>query len=102
MPPNDLTWPSEQDLRTAGHPEFVLLSRVLVGLRRLSSSDHRSGSSQPAISRETHELVAVLLATQARIRMLTTQLTDGTATTDSQRRLADQLEELVTLLHHPR
>ena len=50
------------------------------------------------MTRATQNLVDVLLAVDARIRVLTTQLTDGTAAPDEQRGFADQFEEVADLL----
>ncbi|EOD68647.1 hypothetical protein [Amycolatopsis vancoresmycina] len=97
MPPSAPAWPSEPDLRLAEHPEFVLLCRVLGGLRRLSFPD-RPAPSGAAMPRATHHLVDLLRATQVRIGVLTTRLADGTAGPDEQRAFADQAEDLADLL----
>lgn len=98
VPSTEITWPSEADLRVAEHDEFALLCRVLAGLRRLSDSDETPAPSGVAMTRATQNLVDVLLAVDARIRVLTTQLTDGTAAPDEQRGFADQFEEVADLL----
>lgn len=98
MPSTEIAWPSEADLRIAEHQEFVLLCRILVGLRRLSGSDGPPARSGVAMSRTTQTLVEVLLSVEARIAVLRTQLTDGTATPHQQREFADQVEEMVDLL----
>lgn len=97
MPQPEAAWPSATDLRLAEHPEFVLLCRVLGGLRRLSIPDGPvpTGAAMP---RATHHLVDLLRATQTRIAVLTTRLADGTAGPDEQRAFADQAEDLADLL----
>lgn len=97
MSPKQIDWPSATDLCLAEHPTFVLLCRVLVGLRRLSFPD-RPASSGVAMPRDTRNLVDLLRATQVRIGVLSTRLADGTATPDEQRAFADHAEELVDLL----
>lgn len=97
MPPDEIAWPSETDLRIAEHPAFVLLCRVLTGLRRLSFSDS-SAPSGVAMPRDTRTLVDLLRATQSRIGVLTVRLADATATPGEQREFADQAEELADLL----
>jgi hypothetical protein len=90
-------WPSAADLRLAEHDEFVLLSRILVGLRRLSGSN-RSASSGVVMTRATTTLIEALLTVEARIVVLRTQLADGTATPRVQHDFADQAEEVIDLL----
>jgi hypothetical protein len=97
VPPDEVAWPSETDLRIAEHPTFVLLCRVLVGLRRLSFPD-RHAPSGVAMPRDTHNLVDLLRAAQSRIGVLATRLADGTATPAEQREFADRAEELADLL----
>ncbi|ADJ48829.1 hypothetical protein AMES_7004 [Amycolatopsis mediterranei S699] len=50
------------------------------------------------MTRATQKLVEVLLTVEARIAVLRTQLTDGTATPGQQREFADKVEEVVDLL----
>jgi len=50
------------------------------------------------MTRATRKLVDVLLAVEARVAVLRTQLGDGTATPGAQRDFADQVEEAVDLL----
>ena len=97
VPPDEIAWPSEADLRIAEHPAFVLLCRVLTGLRRLSFSDSPAPSGV-AMPRETHHLVDLLRAAQSRIGVLAVRLADATATPGEQREFADQAEELADLL----
>jgi hypothetical protein len=99
VPSTEIAWPSEADQRLAEHPDYVRLCRVLVGLRRLSVSD------RPAVTpgvvdmpRDTHKLVDLLEAAQTRIGLLAARLQDGTATTEEQRRLADEIDDLLDLL----
>ncbi|MDX3192090.1 hypothetical protein PV458_27080 [Streptomyces sp. MN03-5084-2B] len=98
MAANDVQWPSEDDLLLAEDAGYVLLCRVLLGLRRPSFSESPSRSTGAPMSRETTRLVDTLLATQVRISLLVHQLQDGTATTDDQRHFADGLEELLDIL----
>lgn len=100
MPSTEIPWPSEADLRIAEHHEFVLLCRILTGLRRLSGSDEPRARSGVSMTRATHRLVEVLSAVEARIAVLRIQLTDGTAAPDQQRGLADLAEEAVDLLRN--
>lgn len=97
MSSTEIRWPSEADLQLAEHDEFVLLSRILVGLHRLSRSD-RPAPSGVVMTRATTKLLEGLLAVEARIAVLRTQLADGTATPREQHELADQVEEVVDLL----
>jgi len=92
----EIIWPDEIDLRIAEHPDYVHLSRVLVGLHRLSGPDHSVAGAD--MLRETQRLVDVLEAAQWRIFLLVTRLRDGTATANDQREGADLLDELVDLL----
>ena len=98
MPQKEKVWPSEVDLRRAEDAEYVVLSRVLAALRRLSSSELPSRSTGVSMSRETVKLVDALCATQVLISLLGVQLRDGTATPDEQRCVADKVEELLDLL----
>ena len=50
------------------------------------------------MTRATRKLVDVLLAVEARVAVLRTQLGDGTATPAAQRDFGDQVEEAVDLL----
>jgi hypothetical protein len=93
-----ITWPSETDLSFAEHPDYVHLSRVLVGLRRLSDRDSPAVTSGARMTRDTQKLVDVLEATQLRISLLVIQLRDGTATPDEHHTLADEVGELTDLL----
>ncbi|WP_240522027.1 hypothetical protein [Amycolatopsis vastitatis] len=95
--PDEAAWPSETDLRIAEHPTFVLLCRVLAGLRRLSFSD-RPAPPGVAMPRDTHHLVDLLRAAQSRIGVLAVRLADTTASPAEQREFADQAEELADLL----
>jgi hypothetical protein len=91
-------WPSEADLLLAEDAEYVLLCRVLVGLRRLSYSESPPRSPGVPMSRDTTKLVDALRTTQVRISLLVRQLQDGTATTDEQHQVADKLGELLDFL----
>ncbi|MET8845983.1 hypothetical protein [Amycolatopsis sp. NPDC004625] len=98
MAPKELRWPSEADLLAAEVPEFALLGRVLIGLRRLSFSEAPPRSTGAPMSRETTRLVDTLLATQVRISLLVHRIQDRTVTTDEQRDFADNLDELRDIL----
>ncbi|MFJ7218907.1 hypothetical protein [Amycolatopsis sp. NPDC098790] len=98
MAPNEVQWPSDADLLLAEDAEYVLLCRVLAGLRRLSYSESPPRSTGAPMSRETTRLVDSLRTAQVRISLLVRQLQDGTATTDEQRQVADKLEELSEIL----
>lgn len=98
MPSTKIAWPSEADLWSVEYAEFILLSRVLAGLRRLSGSDEAPARSGVAMIRATRTLVDVLLAVEARAAVLRTQLADGTATPAEQRDFADQAEEVADLI----
>ncbi|MEU8637680.1 hypothetical protein AB0C38_36340 [Amycolatopsis sp. NPDC048633] len=98
MPSKKITWPSEGDLKIAESPEVIHLCRVLIGLRRLSRSGEPPSLSGVSMTRATHKLVDVLLTVEARVAVLRTQLTDGTATPAAQRDFADQVEEAVDLI----
>lgn len=97
MAPTEITWPAEIDLRIAEHPDYVHLSRVLVGLRRLSGSNRpaAAGADMPLV---TQQLVDGLEAAQWRIFLLVAQLRDGTATADEQHKAAATFDELLDLL----
>jgi proteasome lid subunit RPN8/RPN11 len=91
-------WPSEADRRLTEHPDYVHLCRVLAGMRRLSTTDRPTVTPGAAMSRETTRLVHVLGATQVRLGVLAVRLHDGTATTDEQREVADELDDVLDLL----
>ncbi|MGW4526937.1 hypothetical protein [Amycolatopsis sp. NPDC004378] len=84
MTPTEVRWPSAADLLLAEDAEYVLLCRVLNGLRRLPTSEPPPRSTGVRMSRETTQLVEALRT--------------GTATTDDQRQVADKLEELLDFL----
>jgi hypothetical protein len=98
MPSNEIAWPSERDLEIAESPEVIHLCRVIIGLRRLRSSKEPPSPSGVSMTRATRKLVDALLAVEARVAVLRTQLADGTATPTAQRDLADQVEEAVDLI----
>ncbi|WP_326950896.1 hypothetical protein OG439_20120 [Amycolatopsis sp. NBC_01307] len=99
MPANEKEeLPSEVDLRHAEEAEFVLLCRVLAGLRRLSTSETPQLSTGVSMFRDTAKLIDAIQATQTRTGLLALQLRDGTATADEQRQVADKVEELLDLL----
>jgi hypothetical protein len=91
-------WPSEVDLERAEEAEFLLLCRVLVGLRRLPPSGSPPRPAGAMMSSETSKLVDALRATQTRVGLLVRTLQDGTSAMDEQLQVADRLEELLDLL----
>lgn len=98
MPSTGIAWPSEIDLRVAEHPYYVHLCRVLAGLRRVSTSDSHPIVPGADMTRDTQKLVDVLETVRWRTGVLAIQLRDGTATTDHQREVADEVDELLDLL----